>query len=64
MEISFFLILISLGVALIFLGFFFWAVTNGQYEDVASPPLRILFDGDLAEVVTEREHDEPDKPGV
>jgi cbb3-type cytochrome oxidase maturation protein len=57
MEISFLLILISLGIALVFLCFFYWAVNSGQYEDVASPPLRILFD-------TERENDEPDKPGV
>lgn len=34
----------SLLVALIFLGLFFWAVRDGQYDDTYTPSIRILFD--------------------
>ena len=27
-----------------FLGAFVWAVRSGQFDDVASPPVRVLFD--------------------
>ncbi len=38
------LILISLIIALIFLGGYLWAVKNGQYDDTDSPPVRMLYD--------------------
>ncbi len=38
------LILISLTLALGFLGAFFWAVKTGQYDDTETPSRRILFD--------------------
>jgi len=44
MTIVFLLIFLSLIVALTFLGAFFWAVKNGQYEDDYTPSVRILFD--------------------
>jgi|AntRauMFilla1563_2_1112583.scaffolds.fasta_scaffold00109_14 cbb3-type cytochrome oxidase maturation protein len=44
MEILFLLIAFSLTLALIFLGGFYWAVKNKQYEDSYSPSVRILFD--------------------
>jgi len=44
MEILFILIAFSLTLALIFLGGFYWAVKNKQYEDSYSPSVRILFD--------------------
>jgi len=44
MEIIFALILISLLIALGFLGAFFWAVQSGQYEDDYTPSVRILFE--------------------
>lgn len=44
MEIIFVLILISLLIALGFLGAFFWAVKSGQYEDDYTPSVRILFE--------------------
>lgn len=34
----------SLLVALLFLGLFFWAVRDGQYDDSYTPSMRILFD--------------------
>lgn len=44
MEILFLLIAFSLTLALIFLGGFYWAVKNRQYEDSYSPSVRMLFD--------------------
>lgn len=44
MKIIFFLILLSLIVALGFLAAFFWAVRSGQYDDDYTPSVRILFD--------------------
>ncbi|MFN7119404.1 MAG: cbb3-type cytochrome oxidase assembly protein CcoS [Saprospiraceae bacterium] len=44
MKIIFVLILVSLVVALGFLGAFLWAVKSGQYDDDYTPSVRILFD--------------------
>ncbi|MCR9286516.1 MAG: cbb3-type cytochrome oxidase assembly protein CcoS [Bacteroidetes bacterium] len=44
MKIIFLLILVSLIIALGFLGAFFWAVKSGQYDDDYTPSVRILFD--------------------
>jgi cbb3-type cytochrome oxidase maturation protein len=44
MTIIFFLIIVSLIVALGFLGAFVWAVRSGQYDDDYTPSIRILFD--------------------
>jgi cbb3-type cytochrome oxidase maturation protein len=44
MEVIFLLIAFSLLVALTFLGLFFWAVRDGQYDDGHTPAMRILFD--------------------
>lgn len=44
MKIIFFLIILSLIVALGFLVSFFWAVRSGQYDDDYTPSIRILFD--------------------
>ena len=38
------LILVSVVVALVFLGAFFWAVKSGQYDDTYSPSVRMLFE--------------------
>lgn len=38
------LIIISLAVAILFLGAFIWAVKSGQYEDDYTPSVRMLFD--------------------
>ena len=46
MEIMFFLIIISLIIALGFLGAFLWAVRSGQYDDDYTPSVRILLDDD------------------
>ncbi|MCG8330603.1 MAG: cbb3-type cytochrome oxidase assembly protein CcoS [Chitinophagales bacterium] len=44
MKIIFLLIIISLIVALGFLGAFLWAVKDGQYDDDVSPAIRMLFE--------------------
>ncbi|MEZ4909751.1 MAG: cbb3-type cytochrome oxidase assembly protein CcoS [Saprospiraceae bacterium] len=47
MGIIFYLIIISLIVAIAFLIAFFWAVRNGQYDDEYTPSIRILLDDDM-----------------
>lgn len=42
MTIIFLLILISIVLALGFLGGFIWAVRSGQYEDTCTPSMRVL----------------------
>lgn len=42
MSVLFLLVFVSLGVALLFLAAFVWAVKSGQYRDVRTPALRIL----------------------
>ncbi len=46
MEVLYFLIPLSLIFVAIAVGFFFWAVKSGQYEDMEGPAHRILFDDD------------------
>lgn len=38
------LISISLVIALTFLAVFFWNIRSGQYEDLYTPSVRMLFD--------------------
>ncbi|MFK7933776.1 MAG: cbb3-type cytochrome oxidase assembly protein CcoS [Saprospiraceae bacterium] len=51
MKIILLLIIISLAVALLFLGAFFWAVRSGQYDDSYTPAMRILPDDEIVEKV-------------
>jgi cbb3-type cytochrome oxidase maturation protein len=44
MSVLLILILASLGVALVFLGGFIWAVKSGQFDDTSTPSLRMLAD--------------------
>ena len=41
---------ILIGISIIFVfcavGFFFWGINNGQYDDLESPAHKILFDDD------------------
>lgn len=48
MKILFFLIGVSLVVALGFLVAFIWAVRHGQYDDDYTPSVRILFDQEFS----------------
>lgn len=51
MSVLLILILVSLGVALVFLAGFIWAVKSGQYEDTSTPSLRVLADDPPAPMV-------------
>jgi cbb3-type cytochrome oxidase maturation protein len=42
-----YLIPISIGLGLLGLGAFLWALSNGQYEDLDGAAERILYDEDL-----------------
>jgi cbb3-type cytochrome oxidase maturation protein len=44
MGVLFILIIVSLIIALGFLGAFIWAIRSGQYDDDYTPSIRILFD--------------------
>lgn len=46
MNIMFLLLGVSLFVALIFLVFFIVSVRSGQYDDMYTPSVRMLFDND------------------
>lgn len=46
MNILYFLIGCSILVALIFLFAFFWAMKDGQNDDLQTPAMRILFEDD------------------
>jgi len=46
MNIIYFLIGCSIIMALLFLAAFFWALRNGQHDDMHTPAIRILFDDD------------------
>ena len=44
MEIIFMLIVVSLAVALLFLGLFLFGIKSGQFDDLHTPSVRILFE--------------------
>jgi len=46
MSVIILLVIIGIVVAGLFLGGFIWAVKSGQYDDMYSPSVRILFDND------------------
>lgn len=44
MEVIYILLSVSILIAIGFLVAFVWSVKKGQYEDVVSPSIRILFE--------------------
>lgn len=54
MNILYFLIGCSILVALIFLGAFFWAMKDGQNDDMQTPAIRILFDDDQPDLLPDK----------
>jgi cbb3-type cytochrome oxidase maturation protein len=44
MEVMIILICCSLLAAAVFLGAFIWAVRNGQFDDLMTPAIRVLFE--------------------
>jgi len=47
MGMIYIMLIVSLVVALFFLGSFFWATKNGQFDDDYAPSVRILFDEEI-----------------
>ena len=54
MSALYVLIIISLIVALGFLGAFLWSVKNGQYDDDYTPSIRMLFDHKSKEITKDK----------
>ena len=46
MTVIFILLILSLLIAIGFLGAFTWAVKSGQYEDAETPSMRVLAEED------------------
>jgi cbb3-type cytochrome oxidase maturation protein len=44
MNVILILIVMSLGIALFFLGGFIWSVRSGQFDDTCTPSMRVLAD--------------------
>ncbi|MEP6844426.1 MAG: cbb3-type cytochrome oxidase assembly protein CcoS [Panacibacter sp.] len=49
MSVIIILLIASISIAALFLGAFLWSVKTGQYDDEASPPVRMLFDDEKRE---------------
>lgn len=47
MSVLIILILLSLSIAALFVGFYYWAIKTDQFEDDYTPSVRILFDDEL-----------------
>lgn len=61
MIVIFFLIPLSILVALCFLGLFIWAVRSGQYEDTTTPSMRLLLEEQKGSE-TDGDSDKKEKP--
>ncbi len=61
MSAIYILIFASLGVALLFLIAFFWAVNKGQFDDDYTPSVRILFDNGKPEKETKEKTNKTEK---
>lgn len=58
MGIIYLMLIVSLVIALFFLGAFLWSTKTGQYEDDFGPSVRILFENEVKEVKTEQTNNE------
>ncbi|MEI8279209.1 MAG: cbb3-type cytochrome oxidase assembly protein CcoS [Bacteroidota bacterium] len=47
MSALFVLVMISLGIAALFLGAFIWSVRSNQYEDQKGSAMRMLYDDEV-----------------
>ena len=65
MNIVFFMIIVSLFVAIIFFILFLKSVKSGQYDDLYTPSVRMLFEDEFIEkkddVKTEKKINQPNK---
>ena len=44
MGIIYLMLIVSLCITAFFLGFFFWATKNGQFDDDYGPSVRVVFE--------------------
>jgi cbb3-type cytochrome oxidase maturation protein len=57
MAVILFLAVAAISVAAGFLGAFFWATKNGQYDDTSTPAMRMLFDNPVKPpIIDEKNH--------
>lgn len=49
MGIIVLLILISITIAVVFLGIFYWNIKSGQYDDTYTPSVRMLFEDKITD---------------
>lgn len=61
MNILYFLIACSVLMALVFLAAFFWALKDGQHNDMHTPGMRVLFDDEWPAGI-DQEAEEPRPP--
>ena len=52
MNVILILIIMSLGIALFFLGGFIWSVRSGQFDDTCTPSMRVLTDDERSQPFT------------
>jgi len=53
MNVLYILIIISLTVAILFLGVFIYSVRKGQFDDNYTPSIRMLFDDEIVKPTNE-----------
>lgn len=59
MGMIYIMLIVSLCLAVFFLGIFLWAAKNGQYDDDYSPSVRILFEDEK-----KTNHNNPENDGT
>lgn len=62
METIFVLMPLALLIAAIAVGFFIWAARSGQFDDLETPAVRILFDDDEPRPTVKRKTAVPPRP--
>jgi cbb3-type cytochrome oxidase maturation protein len=61
MGIIILLIAISVTIAILFLGIFYWSVKSGQYDDTYTPSVRMLFEDKVNAAPNESEKTSDDE---
>ncbi len=57
MNIALVLIPLALILGLLFVGFFIWSAIDGQYDDLSTPPHKILIDQESVLYEERRKYD-------
>jgi cbb3-type cytochrome oxidase maturation protein len=60
MGMIYIMLIVSLIVALFFLGSFFWATKTGQFDDDYTPSVRILFDDEISQQSNQQSNQQSD----